>query len=329
MADLVVTDLTVEFVAGDYVVRPLDKFGFRAGDGELVLLLGPSGCGKTTLLSCLGGILRPTSGSIRHGDVEVTELKGNGLNAYRQVGVGIVFQAFNLVPSLDALDNVALPLRSSGAKAAAARERARALLESVGMSDRLSHRPGDLSGGQQQRVAIARALALDPPLLLADEPTAHLDYVQVEGILRTIRNLAAPGRVVVVSTHDDRMLPLADRVVEMVPRFRDPGGPVDVMIEAGERLFAQGDASDRIYLVRSGSMEMVRAMADGGEEIVSRRGPGEWFGEMGPLFGLPRSATARASEASVLAGYSVQGFRAIVGNEGIHKVIGGSSVTRP
>ena len=194
--DLVVKDLTVEFTKGDYTVRPLDNLSFTVQAGSLALLLGPSGCGKTTLLSCLGGILKPTAGTIVHGDSEVTTLTGQALTQYRQRGVGVVFQAFNLVPSLTALENVTVPMRSAGISSHDARQRAVELLHDVGLGDRMSHRPNKLSGGQQQRVAIARALALDPMLILADEPTAHLDYIQVEGILRLIRGLTDAGRAV-------------------------------------------------------------------------------------------------------------------------------------
>ncbi len=166
-----------------------------------MLLLGPSGCGKTTLLSCLGGILTPTSGSIRLGETDVTGLSGRALNAFRRDQVGFVFQAFNLVPSLTALENVIAPMRGAKVPRSERQARAEALMERVGLTDRSSHRPGDLSGGQQQRVAIARALALDPPLILADEPTAHLDFIQVEAILKLTRSLASAERVVVVSTH--------------------------------------------------------------------------------------------------------------------------------
>ena len=131
-----------------------------------------------------------------------------------------MFQAFNLIPSLTALENVQVAAAGRRrCRGRQAKERAAELLDRVGLSsDRVHHRPGDLSGGQQQRVAIARALAHDPPLVLADEPTAHLDYIQVDGVLRLLRELAAPGRVVVVATHDERLLPLADRVVELTPR---------------------------------------------------------------------------------------------------------------
>ena len=310
-ADLVVSGLTVEYPAGDYVVRPLDRFDMTAADGSLTLLLGPSGCGKTSLLSALGAMLTPAAGSIRLGDVEITALTGDDLTRYRRHGVGIVFQAFNLVPSLDATENVMIPLRAAGMGRAEARARAVELLEQVGLAERVRHRPGDLSGGQQQRVAIARALANEPPLLLADEPTSHLDYVQVEGVLRIIRGLARPGRVVVVSTHDDRMLPLADQVVELRPHLPSHVVEAEARVElpAGATLFRQGEVGDLIFLVESGRIELFRVRPDGTEELVRTAGPGDWFGEMGPTFHLPRSASARAIEATVVVGRTVQEFR--------------------
>ena len=315
-SDLVVEGLTVEYTSGDYVVKPIDHFGCRIADGSLALLLGPSGSGKTTLLSCLAGILQPTSGSIRHAGREVTALDGADLADYRRRDVGIVFQAFNLVPSLDARDNVVLPMRIAGFSLREARHRADELLDEVGLSDRLTHLPAELSGGQQQRVAIARALALDPPLLLADEPTAHLDYVQVETTLRILRRLTKPGRVLVIVSHDDRLLPLADQVIELVPhRPREPDSPRGVVLRPAEVLFRQGDASDLVYVVEEGQVEIFRETVRGGLEVIDQRGPNECFGEMGPLFGLPRSASVRAQTATRLTGYSVQQFREVLGVE--------------
>jgi putative ABC transport system ATP-binding protein len=322
MTSLVVDDLTVSYRSGDYEVRPLDGFGMQAQDGELVLLLGPSGCGKTTLLSCLSGILRPGSGSIRAAGTEVTLLDGPQLTAYRRTTVGVVFQAFNLVPSLTALENVAAPLWGAGVRRAAARERAAELLERVSMADRARHRPGDLSGGQQQRVAIARALAHDPPILLADEPTAHLDYLQVEGILALLRELASPGRVVVVATHDDRMLPLADRVVDLTARTDEaPADPV-VKLKAGAELFHQGERGSRVYVVETGEIELVRVKANGAEELLHVAERGEYFGELAPLLGFPRAATARARTAARVRGHDVAEFRALVGKDGVARVLG-------
>src|SRR5882757_355736 len=191
MGDLSIQNLVVEYSSGGYAVRPINGLSLDVEAGSLLILLGPSGCGKTTLLSCLGGILRPKSGTIKFDGVEITALDSRAMAQYRRDKVGIVFQAFNLVPSLSALENVLVPLRAAGMSRAASRERAEELLTRVNLADRMKHRPGDLSGGQQQRVAVARAIALDPPLILADEPTAHLDFIQVEEVLRLIRELAS------------------------------------------------------------------------------------------------------------------------------------------
>jgi putative ABC transport system ATP-binding protein len=306
-----ITQLTITYSSGGYVVQPIDRLDLRVDSGELVLLLGASGCGKTTLLSALASILRPSAGSIRLGEVEVTTLRSAQLVAYRRQRVGIVFQSFNLVPSLTAAENVQVPLRIAGVRASAARRRAAELLERVDLGERSHHRPGDLSGGQAQRVAIARALANDPSLVLADEPTAHLDYVQVEGVLRLLRDLAQPGRIVVVATHDDRLLPLADRVVELTPRVPSaPHEPELRELADGERVFSQGEQGDLVYVVETGTVEIVRHRVDGTDEVLSRLGPGTYFGEYAPLFALRRSATARADGPAVVTGYSVAEFRA-------------------
>ena len=305
-------DLTVEFSSGGYVVRPLNGFSFSAGDGELVVLLGPSGCGKTTLLSCLAGLLTPTSGSIDFDGTEVTALSGGALSEYRRRTVGVVFQAFNLIPSLTARANVMVPLRLAHVRGSDAGARADTLLEMVGLDERGHHRPDQMSGGQQQRVAIARALVQDPPLVLADEPTAHLDYIQVEGILRLLRSIAAPGRLVVVATHDDRITQLADTVVELAPLLPDSERqPVPVTLVAGQGLFDQGDPSDLVYVVESGQVELFRNRADGTEERLTVAGPGNYFGELGPMLNLPRSASARALTDTVVTGYGTRLFRTL------------------
>ena len=219
-----VRDLVIEYDTSGYVVRPIDHFDLSASAGELVVLLGPSGCGKTSLLSALGGILRPTSGSIRVAGIEVEALSAGELSAYRQHTVGFVFQAFNLIPSLTARENVAIPLLLAGVSRRRAMRRADELLARVDLADRARHRPNRLSGGQQQRVAVARGLAADAPVLLADEPTANLDYIQAEGIISLLRGLRADGRSIIVSTHDDRLVPIADRVVHLVPEHRADAG---------------------------------------------------------------------------------------------------------
>ena len=308
MTGLRIEDLTIEYKLSDYVLRPIQGLSVQARDGELVLMLGPSGCGKTTLMSCMAGLLRPAAGTIRVGDTEVTSLEASALTEYRRQGVGIVFQAFNLIASLTTLENVMAPLRLAKVPRADARKRSEELIARVGLEERLDHRPAELSGGQQQRVAIARALVHDPPLIVADEPTAHLDYVQVEEVLRLLREIAAPGRLVVVATHDDRFRPLADRVIDLTPRTTEPDDAErQVSLGAGEVLFRQGDPPDLVYEVKSGLIEVFRERADGSEEPRAEFGAGEYFGELGPMLALPRSATARAREPAVLTGYGPPG----------------------
>ena len=310
MAELQVRDLTVEFESGGYTVRPLDRLCLDAEDGELVVVLGPSGCGKTTLLSCLAGLLTPTAGSITFRDTDVTSLAGGALGHYRRYTVGVVFQAFNLIASLTARGNVMAPLRLANVSRARAAARADELLAEVGLTERAGHRPGRMSGGQQQRVAIARALVHDPPLVVADEPTAHLDHIQVEGVLVLIRRLAAAGRLVLISTHDDRITHIADRVIELVPAFSGADrDPEEVRLASAEVLFEQGDRSDLVYVVEEGEIEIYRIRADGGEDFVALIGPGNYFGELGPLLNLPRSASARSRGACRLTSYPLRAFR--------------------
>ena len=310
MNDLTVRDLVVEFIHDGYAVRPLDGMSFDAPAGELVVLLGPSGCGKTTLLSCLGGILTPTAGTIRLGDVDITALGRRDLEAYRRDHVGFVFQAFNLIPSLSARENIALPMVLTGRDRKWSFARADELLGIVGLSDRANHKPSKLSGGQQQRIAVARGLGHDPPLLLADEPTANLDHIQAEGIIRLLQQLRSAGRSIVVSTHDARLVPIADRIVQMVPDTESIDQPThEVTFAAGETVFEQGDASDLVYVVESGEIEIVRVLADGGEEQLNRIGVGQYFGELGPFLGFPRSATARAASDARLTAYNARVFR--------------------
>ncbi|HUR78650.1 MAG TPA: ATP-binding cassette domain-containing protein [Acidimicrobiales bacterium] len=317
--DLVVNDLTIEYTSGDYTLRPVDNLSFTVPSGSLALLLGPSGCGKSTLLSCLAGILTPTSGTVSIGGKVTSSLTGGQLTEYRRHTVGIVFQSFNLVPSLTAAENVMAPLRAAGMRRGDAQRRAAALLDGVSLTDRASHLPAQLSGGQQQRVAIARALAHEPPVVLADEPTAHLDYVQVESVLRLIRSLAKPGRSVVVATHDERMLPLADVVVEMLPKFVEgQDKPERLALAGGEVVFEQGSLGGKIYVVDAGEVEIER---DG--KVVYVNKTGEHFGEMGPLFNLPRSATARAgAKGAKLTGYSLRQYSDIVGLDTLGDVLG-------
>jgi putative ABC transport system ATP-binding protein len=310
MSALEISELVVEYASGGYAVRPIDQFELQAQRGELIVLLGPSGSGKTTLLSCLGGILSPTSGRISVDGVEVTALAERDLERYRRDKVGFVFQAFNLVPSLSARENVAVPLLLAGRPRREALARADALLTRVGLADRGHHKPAKLSGGQQQRVAIARGLIGDPALLLADEPTANLDYISAEAVIRLLRELRDDGRVIVVSTHDARLVPIADRVVRMAEDAdSSDAAAVTVRYSKGETIFRQGDRSDLVYVVESGEVEVLRELADGELQHIATVTAGRYFGEFGPMLGFPRSATVRAASDVELTAYGVREFR--------------------
>ncbi len=197
-------------------VAALAGVDLAVAPGTRTAVVGPSGCGKTTLLSIMGCILRPSSGSVRIAGREVTALSESELPAVRLKHIGFVFQGFNLFPTLSAGENVELALDLKGIGGRAAKRRAAELLESVGMASRYRQFPADLSGGQKQRVAIARALALDPAIMLADEPTAALDSQSGRNVMEMLRTLAhTRDRAVVIVTHDNRMVAYADRIVHI------------------------------------------------------------------------------------------------------------------
>ncbi|HEU0190318.1 MAG TPA: ATP-binding cassette domain-containing protein [Mycobacterium sp.] len=313
MGDLIITDLVIEYaVSGAEPVRPIDGLNLQVGSGSLVVLLGPSGCGKTTLLSCLGGILSPTSGSIHFGAVEVNALSRSQLTEYRRRQVGIVFQSFNLVASLTALENVMVPMWAAGWSMWESQQRAHDLLTSVGLHDRVKHHPGHLSGGQQQRVAVARALALDPPLILADEPTAQLDFVRAAEVLQLLREAAAGDRIVVVSTHDTRILPLADLVVQLSPSFTPAPQQQQVqevlVASRGSALLDHGSVEDLIYIVADGEVEIVPGSAGADPGLLKIGTPGDYAGQVGSLLHIPRGSTVRPRGEATLVSYTVEAF---------------------
>ena len=217
-ADLRVAGLTVQHGKGPTSVRPFSDLSLEAGDGQLVIVRGPSGGGKTSLLSVLAGLLRPLAGAVTFAGRPLRMRSRADMIHHRRHVVGVVFQSFNLIPSLTAREIVMAPLTLTGVARDEASERAVTLLGSLGLADRLGSRPGELSGGQQQRVAIARGLVRNPPLLLIDEPTAHLDAAHVESIIDILRRMAEPGRLVVATTHDERVAAVADHLVDLTPR---------------------------------------------------------------------------------------------------------------
>jgi putative ABC transport system ATP-binding protein len=185
--------------------------------GEMVGLVGPSGSGKSTLLGILGGLDSPTSGRIEINGVDVTRMGEARLTDIRNENIGFIFQFFNLIPTLTALENVMLPIQFARKRRFKPAERAKLLLQQLGLGDRLHHRPSELSGGQQQRVAIARALANNPPLLLADEPTGNLDTESGKLVLETLRDIRdKEGTTVLLVTHDPDLAAQMDRVLTLV-----------------------------------------------------------------------------------------------------------------
>lgn len=190
--------------------------------GEFLAIVGPSGSGKSTLLHLLGAVDAPTSGSVRIAGSEVAGLGERERARLRLRRVGLVFQRFHLLPMLTALENVEVPMAEARVPRRERRERAAALLDRVGLGDRLRHRPGELSGGQRQRVAIARALANRPPLLLADEPTGELDRATGRAMLELFRAIREDGTALVVATHDPQLAEGAGRVVRMVDGRLEP-----------------------------------------------------------------------------------------------------------
>jgi putative ABC transport system ATP-binding protein len=196
-------DLKKHYRMGETTVRALDGVSMSVRDGEFVGLLGPSGSGKSTLLNLIAGLDRPTEGSLRVFDEDLARMSREALSQHRRRNVGIIFQSFNLVPTMSALDNVALAMMFAGVPRPEREQRAGQLLDSVGLADRRAHRPRELSGGEQQRVAIARALANAPHILLADEPTGNLDSRTSREILELLRQLNERDRkTVIMVTHD-------------------------------------------------------------------------------------------------------------------------------
>jgi putative ABC transport system ATP-binding protein len=197
-------------------LRALQEVDLEVRAGELTLLMGPSGSGKTTLLSVLGCILRASEGKLEVLGEDVSSLAESDLPRIRREGIGFVFQGFNLFPTLTAAENVALALDLRGIRGGAAKTRGEELLAEVGLAEKARSFPADLSGGQKQRVAIARALAGDPPILLADEPTAALDSTSGRTVIELLQRLArVHGRAVVMVTHDPRVLSFGDRIIHL------------------------------------------------------------------------------------------------------------------
>lgn len=211
-----ITNLHKTFDMGAISVRALSGVDLAIERNTFCLIMGPSGSGKSTLLYLLGGLDRPTAGQIHVDGQAIEGMDENKLAGYRRQMVGIVFQSFNLVPSMTALENVAFPMRFNGASGRKRKERALELLARVGLEDRAYHKPAELSGGEQQRVAIARAMVNDPRIIMADEPTGNLDTASGNSIMGVLADLHRNGATIVMVTHDTRLVQYATRLVELL-----------------------------------------------------------------------------------------------------------------
>jgi len=211
---ITIKDMSKEYKMGEVIVRALRDVELNVEPNEVTVILGPSGCGKTTLLNQIGGIDSPTRGSIKVEGKEIAGLSQRQLTRYRQQKIGFIFQFFNLIPNLTAVENIEFVLEyvmdMSGREA---REKAKDLLKMVGLDGREDHYPFQLSGGEQQRVAIARALSKNPNILLADEPTGELDYTTGKMILELLTSFAEKGRAVLIVTHNKELAKIAHKVL--------------------------------------------------------------------------------------------------------------------
>ncbi len=211
-----VSQLRKTYRMGQVAVHALAGVDLQIPANTFWVVMGPSGSGKSTLLHLIGGLDRPTSGEIRVGKQSIDHLDENELAVFRRRSVGFIFQSFNLISSMTALENVAFPMRFARVSGRKRRERALELLRQVGLEDRAFHKPTELSGGQQQRVAIARALVNNPALILADEPTGNLDTTSGVSVMQLLSDLHRSGRTVIVVTHDERMTSFATHTVGLL-----------------------------------------------------------------------------------------------------------------
>ena len=224
-------DIVKRYTLGGEVINALDQVSMDIKDGEYLSIIGPSGSGKSTLMNIIGCLDLPDEGSYKLDGKEITKYSQRQLARLRGEHIGFIFQGFNLLNRLDAIENVELPLIYQKIGVRERRARAREALDMVGLGDRLKHRPNQLSGGQQQRVAIARALAARPQLILADEPTGNLDSKTGQDLMKLLRDLNESGKTIVIITHDANVAVHAKRTLRIVDgHIFDEGGTVDAVV---------------------------------------------------------------------------------------------------
>jgi len=211
-----VEDMTKVYNPGKNEVKAIDHISLEVRKGEFVAIIGQSGSGKSTFMNMLGCLDVPTSGKYYLNGTDVSTMSDNQLSTIRNREIGFIFQGFNLIPNLDAINNVSLPLIYRGVNKKTRRKMAKAALKIVGLEKRMDHKPSEMSGGQQQRVAIARAIAAKPPVIFADEPTGNLDSASSKEILKILKDLHKSGKTIVLITHDNSVAEQADRIIRIM-----------------------------------------------------------------------------------------------------------------
>jgi len=210
---ILANNLVKNYEIGEFIVRAVDDIALRIKESDFVIIKGPSGAGKTTLLNLIAGLDSPNEGVVYSSGVKITNLQEESLAIFRLVNVGFIFQNYNLISTLTAEENVMFPMKLAGMNLKEQRERAVSLLKQIGLGDRREHLPFQLSAGEQQRVAIARALANDPPIILADEPTANLDKKTSVFIRDLFKDMKKDNKTIIIATHDDLLIELANRII--------------------------------------------------------------------------------------------------------------------
>ena len=220
-------NLVKNYEIGEFIVKAVDNVSLEIKHGEFVVIVGPSGAGKTTLLNLLGGLDSPNSGTVYNQGVTISDMDQESLTLFRLVNSGFIFQSYNLISTLTAEENIMFPMNLAGMKFEEQRERAVKLLKKMRLDERREHLPFQLSAGEQQRVAIARALANNPPVILADEPTANLDKKTSQFIKELFEDLKSGERTIIIATHDDALIALADIIISF-----DEGKVVEVKVQS-------------------------------------------------------------------------------------------------
>ncbi|PWB73896.1 MAG: cyclic nucleotide-binding protein [Anaerolineales bacterium] len=300
---------------GDF--HALNSIDLKIQAGEFVSIIGKSGSGKSTLLNMITGIDRPTSGEVFVNGTAVHELNENRMARWRGKNLGIVFQFFQLLPTISVVENIMLPMDFCRTYPMREREkRALELLDMVELKEHAYKLPTALSGGQQQRVAIARALANDPPVVIADEPTGNLDSKTADSVFELFTNLVAQGKTIIIVTHDSGLAKRTHRTAlitdgEIVNEYVAKAMPSLLqeqmlwatrnarvqMFEAGSMIVTEGANADTFYIVSRGTVEVVLPRANQSDVIALQLGPGKVFGEMAFFHGHKRHASVRASES--------------------------------